>query len=202
MKGATAIANILKIEGVDFVCCIPSNPLIEAIAIAGIRPILFRQERVGVHTADGFSRVSNGRRIGVFTMQSQAGTENTFAGVAQAYDESVPILVFPGAAARSRSGVRPMFSPTRNYGNITKWVDQINLAERVPEMMRRAFGYLKSGRPSPVMLELPADVAEEEFDAAAFDYVPVKPRRTAGDPQDVKEVAGALLAAKRPVIHA
>ena len=202
MNGATAVANILKMEGVDLIGCIPMNSLLEAVAIAGIRPILFRQERVGVHAADGFSRVTNGRRIGVFTMQAQAGTENSFAGVAQAYDESVPILVLPGAAARRRTGVRPNFSPTRSYAEVTKWAAQINMAERVPEMMRRAFTHLRTGRPGPVMLELPSDVAEEELKDVAFDYVPVKPRRTAGDPQDVKEAAGALLAATRPVIHA
>ena len=189
-------------EGVDFIGCIPSNPMVEAAAIAGIRPILFRQERVGVNMVDGFSRITNGRRIGVFTMQAQAGAENAFAGVAQAYDDSVPILLIPASADRRRTGVRPNFSPARSYESVTKWADQINMVERVPEMMRRAYSHLRAGRPGPVLLELPADVAEEEIDEADFDYVPVKPRRSAGDPQDVKESAAALLAAKRPVIHA
>ena len=202
MKGATAVANILRMEGVDFIGAIPYGPLLEAVAIAGIRPIIFRQERVGLNMADGFSRVNNGRRIGVFTTQAQAGTENAFAGVAQAYADSVPILLIAGSAARRRTGVRPTFNATRSYQGVTKWVDQINLVERVPEMMRRAFSHLRTGRPSPVVLELPSDVAEEDLEDEAFDYIPVKPRRTAGDPQDVKEAARALLAARRPVIHA
>lgn len=202
MKGATAIANILKMEGVEFVGCIPANALVEALAVAGIRPIVFRQERVGVGMADGFSRVTNGRRIGVFTMQAQAGTENSFAGVAQAYADSVPILVLPGAMGQGRVGVRPNFDATLNYSEITKWADRLNMVERVPEMMRRAFTHLRTGRPSPVLLEIPSDVAQQELEEEAFDYVPVKPRRTAGDPADVREAAGALLAAKRPVIHA
>ncbi len=98
--------------------------------------------------------------------------------------------------------MRPNFSPTRSYRDVTKWVDQINMVERIPEMMRRAFNHLRTGRPSPVMLELPADVAEEELDEALFDYLPVHPRRTAGDPQDIAEAARALMNAKRPVIHA
>ena len=57
MDGNTAIANVLKMEGIDFLACIPSNPLIEAAAIAGIRPIVFRQESTGVHMADGFARI-------------------------------------------------------------------------------------------------------------------------------------------------
>ena len=202
MKGADAIANILKREGVDFIGCIPFSTLTEAVAVAGVRPIIFRQERVGVNMADGFSRTTGGRRVGAFTMQAQAGAENAFAGVAQAYADSVPILLLPAAAGRSRTGVRPNFSPTRSYRDVTKWVDQINLVERVPEMMRRAFSQLRIGRPSPVMLDLPADILSAELDEADFHYVPVVPRRTAGDPADVAEAARALLAAKRPVIHA
>lgn len=202
MKGADAIANILKQEGVDFIGCIPFSTLTEAVAVAGIRPIIFRQERVGVNMADGFSRITGGRRIGAFTMQAQAGAENAFAGVAQAYSDSVPILLLPAAAGRSRTGVRPNFSPTRSYRDVTKWVDQINMVERVPEMMRRAFSHLRTGRPSPVMLDLPADILSAELDEADFHYVPVAARRTSGDPADVSETARALLAAKRPVIHA
>ena len=202
MKGADAIANILKREGVDFIGCIPFSTLTEAVAVAGIRPIIFRQERVGVNMADGFSRITGGRRIGAFTMQAQAGAENAFAGVAQAYADSVPILLLPAAAGRSRTGVRPNFSPTRSYRDVTKWVDQINMIERVPEMMRRAFSHLRTGRPSPVMLDLPADILSAELDEADFHYVPVAARRTSGDPADVAETARALLAAKRPVIHA
>jgi Thiamine pyrophosphate-requiring enzymes [acetolactate synthase, pyruvate dehydrogenase (cytochrome), glyoxylate carboligase, phosphonopyruvate decarboxylase] len=70
MKVVDVIAEILKREGVEFLSCYPTNPLIEAAASAGIRPIVCRQERVGVGIADGFSRVTNGRRIGVFTMQA------------------------------------------------------------------------------------------------------------------------------------
>jgi len=202
MKGATAVGNILKREGIDFIGCIPFSTLTEAVAVAGIRPIIFRQERVGVNMADGFSRVSNGRRIGAFTMQAQAGAENAFAGVAQAYADSVPILLLPAAAPRRRVGIRPNFSPTRSYRDITKWVDQINLVERIPEMMRRAFSHLRTGRPSPVMLELPADILDGELDEALFDYQSVKSRRAQGDPADVAEAAKALLSAKRPVIHA
>ena len=65
MDGVTAVANILRMEGVDFIGCIPSNPLIEATSVAGIRPIVFRQEGTGVHMVDGYSRMTNGKRIGV-----------------------------------------------------------------------------------------------------------------------------------------
>jgi len=81
MKVVDVIAEILKREGVEFLSCYPTNTLIEAAASVGIRPIVCRQERVGVGIADGFTRVTNGKRIGVFTMQAGPGAENAFSGV-------------------------------------------------------------------------------------------------------------------------
>ena len=65
MKGNTAIANILKMEGTEYLFCFPANLLIEEAAIAGIEPIMSRNERTTVNMADGYTRVSNGRRTGV-----------------------------------------------------------------------------------------------------------------------------------------
>ena len=202
MNGITAIANILKIEGVEFVGCVPFQPLLEAAAIAGIRPIIFRQEGTGVHMVDGYARVTNGKRTGVFLMQNGPGAENAFGGVAQAYADSVPILLLPAGMGRDRRGVRPNFYPARSYETITKWSDEINLVERIPELMRRAFTKLRSGRPAPVLLEIPNDIASEELDEAIFDYEPPPWLRTAGDPEAIRSAVEALLAAERPIIHA
>src|SRR5258706_16315473 len=98
MKVVDVIAEILKREGVEFLSCYPTNPLIEAAASAGIRPIVCRQERVGVGIADGFSRVTNGRRIGVFTMQAGPRAENSFFRVATSYFDSRPVVLLPGGA--------------------------------------------------------------------------------------------------------
>ena len=97
---------------------------------------------------DGFGRVTNGRRTGVFLMQAQAGAENAFPGVAQAYDDSTPMLLLPAGAPRDRVGVHPTFSPPRSYADITKWADQVNLVQRIPEMFRRAFTSLRTGAPA------------------------------------------------------
>jgi acetolactate synthase-1/2/3 large subunit len=202
MNGVSAIAEILKMEKVDFIGCIPSSPLIEACAKVGIRPIIFRQERVGVNLVDGYSRVSNGKRIGVFAMQAQAGAENAFPGIAQAYDDSVPILALPAADSRARSGVTPTFSPAVSYREITKWSAQINLVERIPELMRRAFYLMRTGHPGPVLLEIPSDIASAELEDSLNIYRPVEPNRAAGDPRDVEKVAEALIHASRPVIQA
>src|SRR5947209_4184834 len=100
MKGAALVADALKREGVECVFCFPQNSLIEAVADVGIRPIVCRQERVGVNMADGYSRVSRGRRIGVFIMQQGPGAENSYAGVAQAFANGAPILLLPGGMER------------------------------------------------------------------------------------------------------
>jgi acetolactate synthase-1/2/3 large subunit len=201
MQGRTAIGKILKMEGVEFISGFPMNPVIEGAAEEGIRSIMARNERVGVGIADGFTRVSNGKRIGVCAMQSGPGVENAFSGVAQAYSESVPILVLPGGNDRRRM-LPPNFISSRSYERITKWSDMINFADRIPEMMRRAFTNLRTGRPGPVLLEVPMDVAMEEFDDKMFAYKPVKATKSAGDPDDIKAVAKALLAAKNPVVRA
>ena len=202
MKGADAIARILKQEGVDFMGVIPMNTLEEAGAVHGVRPMIFRQERVGVNLADGYSRVTNGRGVGVFSMQAGPGAENAFAGVAQAYADSVPILLLPASAPRARAGVHPTFSPSQSYAGVTKWSDQINMIERIPEMMRRAFSQIRMGRPGPVLLEIPSDVLRGDFPDDLFDYTPVTPRVSSGNPGDIKAAVQMLLSAKRPIIQA
>ncbi|MCS6860680.1 MAG: thiamine pyrophosphate-requiring protein [Abditibacteriales bacterium] len=199
MTGVTAIANILRSEGTEYLFCFPYHPLIDPATVAGIRPILGRMERTVINMADGYTRLSNGRRIGVCCMQYGPGTENAFPGVAQAYADNVPILCLPGGAARSRQGSPPTFEAVPNYRGVTKWAATINAPERIPEMMRRAFTYLRLGRPGPVVVEIPDDVAKATV--GDIRYTPVKPVRTAADPQDINEAARLLLNAKSPVLH-
>ena len=202
MNGDTALANILRMEGTEYLFCYPANTLIEAAAIAGIKPIMSRTERTTVNMADGYTRVLNGRRTGVVVTQAGPGTENAFGGIAHAYAESVPILVLPGGTPRDKMGQPPDFSALQNYGNVTKWMGQINHARRIPELMRRAYTHLRSGRPAPVLLEVPRDVGSEEISEEEFNYRPVKGLRSAGDPGDVRDAVRAVLAARAPVIYA
>ncbi|MFQ5849920.1 MAG: thiamine pyrophosphate-requiring protein [Candidatus Binatia bacterium] len=201
MRVIDAISEIMKREGVEFLSCYPTTPLIEAAAAAGIRPIVCRQERVGVGIADGVSRVCNGRRIGVFTMQAGPGAENAFAGIATAYSDSVPILVLPLGHQRETAQVFPYFRSVRAYASVTKWAEELNVAERVAEVMRRAFNLLKMGRPGPVMIEVPADVAEEGVSDSALEYRTVKPTCAGGNPRDVAEAARVLVQAGSPVVY-
>jgi acetolactate synthase-1/2/3 large subunit len=202
MKVIDAIAEILKREGVQFLSCYPTTPVIEACAAAGIRPYLCRQERVGAGIADGYSRVTNGNPIGVFAMQYGPGAENAFPGVATAYSDSTPMLFLPLGHPRDRAQVFPLFSSARTFASVTKSVETLNQAGQVSEVMRRAFTLVKMGRRGPVMVEIPADVALEEIPESALYYTPVKVTRPAGNPQDVAEAARALLQGRQPVIHA
>jgi acetolactate synthase-1/2/3 large subunit len=101
MKGAEVVAEILKREGTEFLSCYPRNPVIEPCAALDIRPILCRQERVGVGLADGYTRIKRGKRNGVFAAQAGPGIENAFPGVAQAFTENVPLLMVAAGLALS-----------------------------------------------------------------------------------------------------
>ncbi|MGE5618288.1 MAG: thiamine pyrophosphate-requiring protein [Sphingomonadaceae bacterium] len=202
MKGAAAVAHILQREGTEQLFCFPVNPVIDTAAQLGIRPIMARSERAVIGMADGFSRVTNGRRIGVCAVQYGPGTENSFGGIAQAYSDSTPLLFLPGGVPESRAGVKPNFEAVSAYQSVTKWVARINRAERIPEFMRRAFTYLRTGRLGPVALELPMDVLSAETDESEVSYQPVRGARAMADPADVSAAAKALVEAERPLIHA
>ena len=201
MDGKKVIAKILRAEGVDFVTCFPYNPVLDGVAAEGIRLVMPRTERAAVGIADGFTRASFGRRNGVCLVQAGAGSENQFAGVAQAFADSVPILLLPCGNER-RQLRRPQFSAMNNYRAVTKWLDMAHFADQLPTLMRRAFVSLRTGRPGPAMLEIPTDVASEQFDDRLFQYRPVKGWKSAGDEADVKRVAATLIAAKNPIIRA
>ena len=201
MRAAAAVAEILKREGVTFLIGYPVNPIIEAAAQADIRTIIVRQERTGLHMADAVSRLSSGQRIGVFAMQHGPGAENSFGGVAQAYGDSVPIVVLPAGYARRLTNIPPNFNSFLNYRHITKWAEQVTMADAVPDALRRAFTQVKNGRPRPVLVEIPTDVLPEEV-PEPLQYTPALRTRSAPDPQAVSEVAAVLVAAERPVIYA
>ena len=203
MNTIEAISEILKREGVEFLSCFPTTPVIEAAAAAGIRPIVCRQERVGVGIADGYSRVTNGEKPGVFAMQYGPGAENAYPGVATAYSDSTPILLLPLGEPRERQGIFPHFNSIANYAGVTKYLEQINTANRTSQVMRRAFGGLQQGRGGPVLVEIPSDVALEPVSEESFFWSgKVKRTISQGDPRDVEAAARALCAARYPVIHA
>ncbi len=201
MKVVQAIAKAMKAEGVDVLFAYPVNPLIEAAAAEDIRTIIVRQERVGLHMADAYSRLSSGDKLGVFCMQHGPGAENAFGGVAQAYSESVPILVVPAGYPRRLAGYYPNFNSVQNMRHVTKWAETLTLGRMAPEVLRRAFFNLRNGRGGPVLIEVPVDVMGEEI-GDDFVHTPAFKARSGPDPAAVSEAASVLARAGRPVIYA
>src|SRR3981189_69525 len=201
MKLGTAIAEILKREGIEILCGYPVNHLIEHAANADIRPVMVRQERIGLHMADAISRVTSGRTIGAFCMQHGPGAENAMGGGAKCFGESVPVLVLPMGYARRLANIEPNFNSSQAMRAFAKSAEPINLASEVGNIFRRAFTKLKNGRGGPVIVEIPADMWNEEV-PEPLNYTPVLRTRYGADPVHVKEAAHLLVNAKRPVIYA
>lgn len=196
-----AMAQILRKEGIETLFCFPTTPIIEAAVAAGLRPVICRQERVGVDMAAGFARVANGKPPAVFAMQYGPGAENAFPGIASAYSDSAPVLLLPLGHNRDMAQVFPTFKSSRTYASVTKQVEEITMPEHVGDVMRRAFNALKNGRQGPVMVETPTDVVKQEL-AAAPDYRVVGRTRSAGDPDDIDRAAEMLVAARTPMLLA
>src|SRR5215210_4314962 len=109
MRGAEAVAQILKAEGVEYLFSYPNHPLIDSAATVGIRPIIARSEKTLINMADGYTRATNARRPTVIVVQAGPGIENAFGGLAQAAADSVPLLVIPGGPDQHRIGEPPEF---------------------------------------------------------------------------------------------
>ncbi|HLH77369.1 MAG TPA: thiamine pyrophosphate-requiring protein [Candidatus Binataceae bacterium] len=201
MRAGEVIAEILRREGVTAVIGYPVNHIFEDAAAADIRTIIVRQERTGLHMADAISRLSSGTQLGVFAMQHGPGAENSFGGVAQAFSESAPILVLAQGYPRRVAHIAPNFNAVTNMAHITKSAEPIVLAAEIPNIMRRAISRLRNGRGGPALVEIPADVWNEQL-PEPLDYEPVVSTRYTPDPADVRKAAAMLVAAQHPVIYA
>src|SRR5688572_7260604 len=202
VKAANGLVRCLKAEGVPWVACYPTNHVNNALGQEGVPIVMMGEERFAVAVADAYSRVTQGKQIGVCTVMSNlnaAGIQMAYGAIAQAWEDSSPILVItegvsPGASRHTH------FNIAEALRSVTKWVGTIDKAELVPDYMRRAFTHLRSGRPGPVLLIVPRDLGE--YDEAQYPYTPVKGWRSAPDPADVAGAIKALLAAKDPLIYA
>ena len=203
MDGFSAIARILKHEGVEWVACYPSNNLIEEVAQEGIRTVMFRHERGAVMAADGYSRANDRQKFGVVITQGASGAENAMGGIAQAFGDNVPILLIPGGSPLSAWNIRPNFAPSRVYAPICKQTEVILTPDDTGNAMRRAFHALRNGTGGPVTVETPADVmAADAPDAVVENYH--SPRRSISVPSrsDVRDAVKLLLNANNPVLWA
>ena len=202
MRTVEALAQLLRNAGVTRFVCYPTSPVIEALAAAGSRPIVCRQERVGVGIADGLARTTAGEETAVFAMQFGPGVENAFAGLATAYSDASPVLLLPLGHPRARQGVRGYFDPAESVAAITKHYESLTVPERLGDSLRRSFVALRQGRPGPALLELPWDLATLEVPEPLPSFVPLPRLRSRGAADDVERLARRLVAASRPVVLA
>src|SRR4030081_3774287 len=121
MNGTEAIAQILKLEGVEVLFSYPNHPLIDAAAKLGIRPIIARGEKTIINMADGYARATNAKKPAGIVVQTGPGIENAFAAFARAFADGIPLLMIPGGPDQHRSGEPPEFDPLPVYRNVTKW---------------------------------------------------------------------------------
>src|SRR3978361_2033011 len=196
----SAVREIMEREGIGIPRGFPVNHLLEFAAAADIRPVIVRQERIGIHMAAAISRVTSGKKIGAFCMQHGPGTENAYGGVAQAFSESIPMLVIPQGYPRRIAHIAPNYSAVREMRGISKLAEPVFLPHEVANVMRRAFSAIRNGRSGPAIVEIPPDIWHEE--SGEIDYAPVGAPKYGPDPAEIRKAAAAILAAKHPVIYA
>ena len=203
MKVLDAIITVLKKEGLECLNCFPTTPIIEAAAAQDIKPIVCRQERVGLGIADAYSRVTNGKKLSAFAMQYGPGAENAYPGVATAFSDSTPLLVLPLGHPLDRDGVFPMFSSLKSYESITKSIEQITTASKSIDVLRRAIASMRNGRPGPAMVEIPEDILNQDVeDSRVENYKKIKFARSMASSDEITNISKIILSAKNPIIIA
>ena len=203
MKVLDAIITILKKEGLECLNCFPTTPIIEAAAAQDIKPIVCRQERVGLGIADAYSRVTNGKKLSAFAMQYGPGAENAYPGVATAFSDSTPLLVLPLGHPLDRDGVFPMFSSLKSYESITKSIEQITTPSKSIDVLRRAIASMRNGRPGPAMVEIPEDILNQDIeDSRVENYKKIKFARSMASSDEIANISKIILSAKNPIIIA
>jgi acetolactate synthase-1/2/3 large subunit len=201
IKAANGLARILKAEGIPWVSCYPTNHVNNALGEEGVPILMMGEERFAVAVADGFSRVTSGKQIGVCTVMANlnaAGIQMAYGAIAQAWEDSSPLLVIAEGVGQGGSR-HTHYDMAEAFKSVTKWVGKVDRADLIPDYLRRAFTQLRSGRPGPVLLVVPRDLGE--YDADEHPYAPVKGWRTGPDPDDVTAAIKALLAAKDPLLY-
>jgi acetolactate synthase-1/2/3 large subunit len=201
MKAQNGLARILKQEGVPFVVTFPTMGVNNALGEEGMPIVMMRDERYAAAVADAFSRVSNGKKHGVFTVMggvNAAGLQMAYGALAQAFEDGTPVLCITDGIGAGATG-NTHYDMDQGLKSVTKYIGHINQPQRVPEFMRRAFTNLRSGKGAPVMITIPRNLGE--YDETEYPYTPVKGWKWAPDPDDVKAAVKALLSAQKPLLY-
>jgi len=207
MTGAKALIQALEKEGTDIVFGLPGGanlPIYDALVDANLRHVLVRHEQSAAHMADGYARIK--RRAGVCFATSGPGATNLITGIATAYADSSPIVAVTGQVPLNMIG-KDAFQETDIIGvanPCTKYAFQPRMASEIPEMVKKAFYIAESGRPGPVLVDIPKDVQQATADMKFPDLIKVRGYNPVVD-ADLSEMSKAveiLVKAERPIIMA
>jgi acetolactate synthase-1/2/3 large subunit len=201
--GGQLLVDQLKIQGTDAVFCVPGESFLAVLDALydkrdQIRLIVCRQEGGAAYMADAYGKLTG--RPGVCFVTRGPGASNACVGVHTAYQDSTPMILFVGQVARS-DYERQAFQEVdlrRMYGQLAKWVAQVEDPSRIPEFVARAFALATSGRPGPVVLSLPEDTLREETMAA--DAGPYKIVQAHPGASELRHIREMLARSKRPIM--
>ncbi|MEL7462903.1 MAG: thiamine pyrophosphate-binding protein [Pseudomonadota bacterium] len=199
--GGEILIECLAAQGVDRVFCVPGESYLAALdALHDVRidVINARQEGGAAMMAEADGKLTG--RPGVAFVTRGPGATNAAAGVHVAKQDSTPMILFVGQIGRRMKG-REAFQEVdyrQTFRDLAKWVEEIDCADRIPEIVSHAWHVALSGRPGPVVLALPEDMLREEVEAAPGPLVEVA--EPAPSPRDMDALAGMLAAAERPVL--
>ena len=207
MSGSRGLVKALQNEGVSVLFGMPGGanlPIYDELYSSEIRHVLVRHEQLAAHMADGFARVS--RRPGVCLATSGPGATNLVTGIATAYMDSIPIVAITGQVATSTIG-KDAFQECDIMGiatPVTKYAFQPLDPKEIPDVVKKAFYISASGRPGPVLVDIPKDIQTGEAEMTFPDSVHLRGYNPIVEPDPVKveKAVDALLAAERPVILA
>ncbi|MCI8493749.1 biosynthetic-type acetolactate synthase large subunit [Anaerotruncus sp.] len=205
ISGAQAMVNCLEAQGVTVVFGYPGAaicPFYDCLAQSGIRHILVRSEQNAGHAASGYARVAG--RPGVCIATSGPGATNLLTALATAYADSIPIVAITGQVETSLLG-RDVFQEVDTTGAASPFIKYSYLVEDardIPRVFREAFYIASTGRPGPVLIDIPVDIQRAQLDFVYPEMVSIrgyKPR-IQGHSGQIERVSKALCAAKRPLL--
>lgn len=200
---ADAVVEIFKTEGVQFVAALPGDdilPLFDAFHQNGaVRLVLTRHEQATVFMADGYARSTG--KPGVAMVTKGPGRCNAFTAIVNAFTDCVPLVVIFGHSSRKQlaKGMLQEVPYLETFASMAKWTFSVPSPERVPEVFRRAFTLCQSGRPGPVIIEIPQDISVAQAEIPP--YQKMRRVRFGPDPDDVDKLCELMQEAKKPLIY-
>ena len=207
MLGAEALIKALENEGIDVVFGIPGGanlPIYDALVDASLRHILVRHEQSAAHMADGYARIK--RKAGVCFATSGPGATNLITGIATAYADSSPLIAVTGQVPLAMIG-KDAFQETDIIGianPCTKYAFQPRSAAEIPETVKKAFYISESGRPGPVLIDIPKDVQQAREEMSFPDLIKVRGYNPVvdADLSQLERAVEIMTKAERPIIMA